>query len=158
MYLLFMNKLIFITLLFILSSCSLDKVVKHHGVNFLDKKNEKLLIESTNKNDAKKLLGPPSTVSNFDNDVWIYIERKTSVSDIKSFGRKKLLVNNLLILEFDERGLLINKIFRDKNNMNELIISKSETGVIDQKKSFFNSVITNLRHKINDPLGKRKAR
>jgi len=158
MYLLFMNKLIFITLLFILSSCSLDKVVKHHGVNFLDKKNEKLLIESTNKNDTKKLLGPPSTVSNFDNDVWIYIERKTSVSDIKSFGRKKLLVNNLLILEFDNKGLLKNKIFKNKDNMNRLKISESETEISYQKKSFFNSVIVNLRHKINDPLGKRKAR
>ena len=42
--------------------------------------------------------------------------------------------------------------------MNKIIISKNETGVINQKKSFFNSVIVNLKHKINDPLGKRKAR
>ena len=153
-----MNKIILISLLLLLSSCSLDKVVKHHGVNFLDKKQLDLEIGISNKNDVKKILGPPSTVSTFDTNVWIYIERKTSVSDIKTLGRKKLLVNNLLILEFDSRGSLVNKIFKDKSHMNEIKISKNETDVIDQKKSFFNSVITNLRHKINDPLGKRKAR
>ena len=150
--------LIFISFILILSSCSLNKVVKHHGVNFLEKKHLKLEINNTNKNDVKKILGPPSTVSTFDNDVWIYIERKTTVSDFKTFGRKKLLTNNLLILEFDTKGLLVNKIFKDKNQMNKIIISKNETGVINQKKSFFNSVIVNLKHKINDPLGKRKAR
>ena len=154
-----MNKILtFISFILILSSCSLDRVVKHHGVNSLDKKQLKLEINNTNKNDAKKILGPPSTISTFDNDVWVYIERKTTVSDIKTLGRKKLLTNNLLILEFDTKGLLVNKIFKDKNQMNKIKISKSETGVMNQKKSFFNSVIVNLKHKINDPLGKRKAR
>lgn len=154
-----MNKILtFISFILILSSCSLDRVVKHHGVNSLDKKQLKLEINNTNKNDAKKILGPPSTISTFDNDVWVYIERKTTVSDIKTLGRKKLLTNNLLILEFDTKGLLVNKIFKDKNQMNKIEISKSETGVMNQKKSFFNSVIVNLKHKINDPLGKRKAR
>ena len=154
-----MNKILtFISFILILSSCSLDRVVKHHGVNSLDKKQLKLEINNTNKNDAKKILGPPSTISTFDNDVWVYIERKTTVSDIKTLGRKKLLTNNLLILEFDTKGLLVNKIFKDKNQMNKIEISKSETGVMNQKRSFFNSVIVNLKHKINDPLGKRKAR
>ena len=94
-------------------------------------------------------MGPPSTISTFDNDIWIYIERKTTVSDFKKLGRKKLLVNNLLILEFDNKGLLKNKIFKTKDNMNKLKIAKNETDITYQKKSFFNSVIVNLRHKIN---------
>ena len=153
-----MNKILFISLIIILSSCTLNKVVKHHGVNFLEKKQLNLELEKTNKNDVKRDFGPPSTISSFDNDVWIYIERKTTVSDFKTLGRKKLLVNNLLILEFDNKGLLKNKIFKNKDNMNRLKISESETDISYQKKSFFNSVIVNLRHKINDPLGKRKAR
>ena len=140
------------------SSCSLDKVIKHHGVNFLEKKQSKLEINNSNKNDVNKILGPPSTVSKFDNDVWIYIERKTTVSNISSLGKKKLLVNNLLILEFNDRGILVNKILKNKEDMNRIKISKNETSVVNQKKTFFNSVITNLKHKINDPLGRRKAR
>ena len=37
-----------------------------------------------------KLLGSPSTKSTFDNDLWIYIERKTDNSSLTKFGRKEL--------------------------------------------------------------------
>ena len=86
-----MNKIFIISIILLFLSCSLDKVIKHHGVNFLEKKQSKLEINNSNKNDVNKILGPPSTVSKFDNDVWIYIERKTTVSNISSLGKKKLL-------------------------------------------------------------------
>ena len=34
--------------------CSFDKVVKHHGVHFLENKQKKLIISETNKNDTTK--------------------------------------------------------------------------------------------------------
>ena len=34
-------------------------------------------------------IGPPSTKSTFDNDVYIYIERKTSSSKLRKLGKKK---------------------------------------------------------------------
>ncbi len=37
----------------------------------------------------KKLLGFPSTTSKFDNDVWIYIERKQTQSKIKKFRKNE---------------------------------------------------------------------
>ena len=37
------------------------------------KKQTKLKINYSNKNDIIKLLGPPSTKSTFDNDIWIFI-------------------------------------------------------------------------------------
>ena len=154
-----MNKvLILIFIMLSISGCNLNKVVKHHGINNLEKKEKQLVINSSNKNDVEQFLGTPSTKSTFDNDLWVYIERKTTVSDIKSFGRRKLLKNNVLILEFDNRGILVKKNFKDKNNMNNLKFSKSETDIITQKNTFINNVLTTLRHKINDPLGKRKAR
>ena len=136
----------------------MDNVVKHHGVHFLDKKQKKLNITKTNKNDARKILGPPSTQDSFDNDIWVYIERKTTVSQLRTLGRKKLLTNNVLVLEFDNRGLLVNKDFYDKDQMNKLKISKNQTAVMNTKQSFINSVLTSLKRKINDPLGKRTAR
>ncbi len=109
-------------------------------------------------NDARSILGVPSTKSTFDNDVWIYIERKTTVSELKTLGRKKLLKNDVLVLEFDNRGLLVKKDFYDKNQMKKIKMSKNQTNVLNKKNSFINNVIINLRHKINDPLGKRKAK
>ena len=103
-------------------------------------------------------MGPPSTSSTFDKEVWIYIERKTTVSELRTLGRKKLLVNNALVLQFDNRGLLVEKKFYDKENMNKIKISDDETKVLNKKASFVESVLTSLRHKINDPLGQRKAK
>ena len=133
----------------------MNKVVKHHGVHFLDKKQKKIEIFSNNLNDVRSLLGPPSTKNSFDNDIWIYIERKTTVSQIRTFGKRKLLINNVLILEFDNRGLLVKKNFYNKNQMNKIKISKNETDVLSKKDTFIRSVITSLKQKINDPLGKR---
>ena len=138
--------------------CSFDKVVKHHGVHFLENKQKKLIISETNKNDTTKILGPPSTKGSFDNDLWVYIERKTTVSDLRTLGRKKLLTNNVLLLEFDNRGLLVKKDFYDKNQMNKIQISKDTTSVLNKKDSFMQSVITSLKYKINDPLGTRRAK
>ena len=148
-------RLFIIVIILFLSSCSLNKVVKHHGVHFLEKKQKKIEIFSNNSNDVRSLLGPPSTKNSFDNDIWIYIERKTTVSQIRTLGKRKLLLNNVLILEFDNRGLLVKKEFFNKDQMNKIKISSNETEVLSKKDTFIRSVITSLKHKINDPLGKR---
>ena len=133
-------------------------MVKHHGVHFLEKKQENLKILSTNTNDTRNLLGPPSTKNSFDTDIWIYIERKTTVSQVRTLGRKKLLVNNVLVLEFNNRGLLVKKDFYDINEMNKIKSTKDETSVLNKKDTFIRSIVTSLRQKINDPLGKRQAK
>ena len=148
-------RIFIIIIILFLSSCSLNKVVKHHGVHFLEKKQKKIEIFSNNSNDVRSLLGPPSTKNSFDNDIWIYIERKTTVSQIRTLGKRKLLLNNVLILEFDNRGLLVKKEFFNKDQMNKIKISSNETEVLSKKDTFIRSVITSLKHKINDPLGKR---
>ena len=60
------NKLLIIVIIFSFSSCSLDKVVKHHGVHLLEKKQKKIEVFSNNLNDVRILLGPPSTKNSFD--------------------------------------------------------------------------------------------
>ena len=95
-------------------------------MHFLEKKHDKIVINQTNKNDILKLLGEPSTKSSFDNDVWIYIERKTSRDSIYKLGKEKLIVNNVLVIEIDDSGLLASKKFYNKDKMNDLkFIEKS---------------------------------
>ena len=132
--------------------------MKHHGVHFLEKKQKNIEVFTNNLNDVRSLLGPPSTKNSFDNDIWIYIERKTTVSQLRTLGKRKMLINNVLILEFDNRGLLVKKEFFNKEQMNKIKISQNQTEVLNKKDTFIRSVITSLKHKINDPLGKRTVK
>jgi outer membrane protein assembly factor BamE (lipoprotein component of BamABCDE complex) len=80
-----MIKILYIIFLsLIVANCSIKKVVKHHGVPFLEKKQTSLVVNKSNKNDIRKILGNPSTKSKFDNDIWIYIERKQNQSEFKN--------------------------------------------------------------------------
>ena len=90
----------------IVTNCSFKPVVKHHGVPFLEKKQVSLIVNKSNKNDIKKALGSPSTKSKFDNDIWIYIERKQTQSKLKNLGRMKIFKNDVLVLEIDSYGIL----------------------------------------------------
>ena len=145
-------------LIFILSHCSLNKVVLHHGVHNLEKKQTKLKINTTNKNDILQLIGPPSTKSSFDNDVFIYIEKKTSSSKLVKLGKKKLLVNNVLVLEIDNKGILLSKKFYNKNDMKNLKFDEDQTGINQSKKSFIYNFLSSVRQKIDDPLGKKRIK
>ena len=151
-----MNKIYFIIIFLFISNCSLNKEIKNHGVNLLEKKQEKLILKATNKNDIIKILGPPSTKSSFDNDIWIYIERKTTTDNFFKLAKEKIIVNNVLVLEIDNFGLLVKKDFYNKDKMNDLDFSKNETKSIVTKKSFVYDFLSSMRQKLNDPLGKRK--
>jgi outer membrane protein assembly factor BamE (lipoprotein component of BamABCDE complex) len=137
-----MKKILILTFL-ILSSCSLNKVIQHHGVHNLENKQGKIRINYTNKNDIIELIGPPSTQSKFDNDILIYIERKTSSSKLSKLGKKKLITNNVLVLEIDNKGILLTKKFYDLNDLNDIEFDKDETGINYTKKTFINSKTKN---------------
>ena len=151
-----MKKIILLLSIYIIfSSCNLKKNIDHHGVHLLQKKNQMLNIGESNKNDVIEILGPPLLQSTFDNDVLIYIERKITTKSLIKLGDRKMLVNNVLVIELDERGLLVNKDFYDLNSMNEVKIVKNITEVDYQKTSFVTDFMSSMRQKINDPLGKR---
>jgi len=151
-----MIKILYIIFLsIIVSNCSFNSVVKHHGIPFLEKKQQSLIVNKSNRNDIKKILGNPSTISKFDNDMWIYIERKQTQSKLKNLGKMKIYKNNVLILEIDKYGILKKKEFYNKDNMENIKISKDTTKKLYQKNNFAYAFWSSMRQKVNDPLGKR---
>ena len=103
-----MRVILFISIFILISNCSFDLVDDHHGVYFLEKKQKKIKVNESNTNDILSILGEPSTKSSFDQDVWIYIERKITNSHF--FGKRNLIVNNVMILDIDDNGILIGSI------------------------------------------------
>ena len=139
----------------IVTNCSFKPVVKHHGVPFLEKKQASLIVNKSNKNDIKITLGPPSTKSKFDNDVWIYIERKQTQSKLKNFGKMKIFKNDVLVLEIDNYGILKKKQFYNKEDMENIKVVEATTEAGFKKNSFIYDFMSSMRQKINDPLGVR---
>ena len=139
----------------IVTNCSFKPTVKHHGVPYLENKQNKLFVNKSNKNDIKKILGYPSTKSKFDDDIWIYIERKQTQSKLRNLGKMKIFKNDVLVLQIDNYGILKKKDFYNKDDMKELKISQDTTGKVFRKNSFIYNFMSSLRQKVNDPLGVR---
>ena len=114
-----------------------------------------LVVNTTNKNDILKILGNPSTTSKFDNDVWIYIERKQTQSKLKNMGRMKIYKNDVLVLEVDDYGILKKKEFFNKDDMQNIKVVEATTEAGFKRNSFVYDFMSSMRQKINDPLGQR---
>ena len=151
-----MIKILYIIfILLIVSNCTFKKVVNHHGVPLLEKKQTTLLINETNKNDIIKILGTPSTKSKFDNDVWIYVERKSTQSELMNLGKMKIFKNDVLVLEIDNYGILKKKEFYNIDDMKNLKVVEATTEAGFKRNSFIYDFMSSMRQKINDPLGQR---
>tara|TARA_B100000795_G_scaffold163014_1_gene122496 strand:+ start:422 stop:883 length:462 start_codon:yes stop_codon:yes gene_type:complete len=150
------NIFLFVIIALLFFSCTLKKVERHHGVHFLNIKQEKLTINLSNRNDILELLGAPSSKSTFDNDLWIYIERKTDQSSLKKFRSERIVVNNVLLLEINSKGLLEKKEFLDLNSMKDIKFTKQTTESQNKKRNFVYKFLSSVRQKINSPVKNRK--
>ena len=142
-------------ILITVTNCTPKKVVKHHGVPFLEKKQKSLIINETNKNDVVKILGNPSTKSLFDDNMWIFIEQKKTQSELKNLGKMEIYINDVLIVEFNERGILKDKKLFNINDMEKVMVAKDTTEATNKKRSFLYDFMSSMRQKANDPLGQR---
>jgi len=136
-------------------NCSINKVSNTHGIRLIDSKYDKILLDKTNKNDVRKIIGPPSSKSEFQ-DVWLYIERHKTNQSIFKLGNKKIDKNNILIIEFNAMGIVSNKKLLDINNMNDLKIAEEVTKKKFSQDNFVYNILSTLREKINAPTRRQK--
>jgi outer membrane protein assembly factor BamE (lipoprotein component of BamABCDE complex) len=100
----------------------------------LETKFEKIQINKTNKNDLIKTIGHPSSISEFDENKWFYIERKKTNQSLFKIGIKKII---------------------DLNNMNDVkYVKKITQKEFDQDNTIYN-IFSSLREKINAPARNR---
>ena len=149
-------KFIFLILLFLFTlNCSINKVSNTHGYRFLEKKYETIVLNKSNKNDVKKIIGPPSSRSKFDN-TWFFIERRKVNQSLFKLGRKKIESNNVIILEFNNMGLVSYKKLLDLNSMNDVAILEKKTMKKFKQDNLIYNILSTLREKVNAPSRKKK--
>ena len=148
-------KIILLFVIIFIINCSGNKVSNYHGIKRLEDKFNKIEVNVTNKNDLIEIIGPPSTISEFDKNKWYYIERlKTNQSLIK-LGNQKIKKNNILIVELDNFGILKNKKLINLDNMNDIKYLNETTEKDFKNDSMIYSVLSSLREKINAPAKNR---
>ena len=101
------------------------------------------------------MLGPPSTKSYFNNDLWIYIEKKTTVGSLIRLGKKRDLKSNVLVLEINNRGTLIDKKLYTLNDVENIKFSEKTT-VLTDRDTFVYGFISSLKDKIDSPKRRKK--
>ena len=150
-----MKFFLFILTIFIIN-CSGNKVTNYHGSKSLETKFDQIIINKSNKNDLFKIIGSPSIISEFNQNKWIYIERLKTNQSVLKFGRQKIEKNNILIVKFNNLGILENKELLDINDMNNLKYLKAQTEKDFTNSSVLFGVFSSLREKINAPLKNKK--
>ena len=144
-------KILIIFLLLFTLSCSTNKVSQNHGFRSLETIYKKIAINKTNKNDVKTKIGPPSSISEFNKNKWFYIERKKTNQSLLKLGVKKINVNNVLVLEFSDLGILKKKDLLNLSDMNEIKISKNITDKKFKQDNMIYDIFSSFREKINAP-------
>ena len=141
------NFFLLFTFIFLLN-CQLQEPTKNHGILFLENRSKQLKVKVNNKNDVLKLIGNPHTKSISNEDTWIYIERVLTKGSFHKLGQNIVKTNNILVLTFDKYGVLIQKDFLNKNDINKLEFSEKITENNLSKKSFVQNLLQSVRSKM----------
>tara|TARA_Y100000816_G_scaffold88164_1_gene60715 strand:+ start:1249 stop:1707 length:459 start_codon:yes stop_codon:yes gene_type:complete len=136
----------------IIINCSGNKVSNYHGSKLLDAKYKKLQVNVTNKNDIIKIIGPPSSISDFNKNKWFYFERLKTNQSLFKLGTQKFEKNNIIVVELNEQGILKSKKLLDLNDMNDIKYIKTLTTKEFKNDNILYGVFSSLREKINAPM------
>ena len=74
------------------------------------------------------------------------------------FLREKIKQNNILIVQLNNAGILIDKKLLNLNDMNDVKYLKSVTEKDFSNENFIYNVVTSLREKINAPARNRSKK
>ena len=145
-----MFKKIFLYLitLIILSNCNKKEVIKTHGIAYLEKREKLIVVNESNKNDATEVLGHPATKGMSNDNVWIYIERTRTRGKLLKLGQNQLAKNNVLVLEFNDSGILSNKKFLKKEDMQKIAFVRGVTVNEIKQENFIYGFLSSIRQKM----------
>lgn len=135
-------------ILVILVNCQFQEPLKTHGIIYLENRSQKLTVNKSNKNDVISVMGKPHITENEKNDNWIYVERVLSKGKYHKLGKHVLKESNILIITFDKYGVITNKKFLKKDEINKIAFSKDVTENKMSQKSFVQKFLQSVQQKM----------
>ncbi len=134
--------------LIFLNSCQLQAPKKNHGIIFLENRSNKITINKSNTNDVISIFGQPHSKSLKNENQWIYFERVMTKGKYHQLGKNILETNNVLVLEFNKFGILVNKAFLKKEDKKRLKFSTDKTENDLSQKSFVQKFLQSIKSKM----------
>tara|TARA_B100002019_G_scaffold287911_1_gene300659 strand:- start:1226 stop:1687 length:462 start_codon:yes stop_codon:yes gene_type:complete len=141
-------KILTLFALIILNNCQLQDPSLNHGIVFLENRSEKLILNSSNKNDVLKIVGHPHSKSINNENEWFYVERVLTKGQYHKLGQHVLKSNNILVLNFDKFGILKDKRFLNKDDIKKISFSKDQTENELTQKSFVERFLSSVKSKM----------
>ena len=129
-------------------SCSYKPVTKTNGIQNLDKRTELMTVGTTNKNDVIGLIGETILKERPNENMWAYVE----TVEQKKLGKKKIIKNTLLILEFDSKGVLKNKKILNKKDFNKIKFDEASTESYGLNNSFSKRIFSSIKKRAQNRL------
>ena len=140
-------KILLIIFFNIVIGCKLQEPLKTHGIIYLENRSNEIKLDISNKNDVITIMGQPQ-IKNDDEETWIYIERILSKGKYHKLGQHVIKENNVLVLKFDKYGVLKNKTFYTKEDINKISFSKKNTENELSQKSFVEKFLESMKQKM----------
>ena len=130
----------------ILTNCSsLKQPNEIHGVKNIISKSQILKKNVSNKNDVLKLIGYQPLIDPFDKNLWSYFE---IVIEKNKLGKKKFKKNNILIIKFNNKGI-INKVETyNLSNMQNIVFSENKTKSLALDDSVITKILNSSRKRL----------
>ena len=145
----FVKKTILLTLCFALLSCNLKPVVKSNGIQNLGNRTSLLIPGETNKNDVIKIFGETLIKEMSDEDKWTYFE----TIERKTLGKNMIIKNTMLILEFNNKGILKTKKILNKDNFNKVKFDQTQNESLGVNNSFSKRIFSSIRKRAQNKIG-----
>ena len=108
---------------------------------------KQLVVGETGKDDVRRLLGSPSTVSAFPPETWYYITRK---EETVAFLAPEVVEQKIARIEFDAAGKVAKVDAFDKGQMREIAYSNRKTPTEGRTLGLMEQLLGNLG-KFNTP-------
>ena len=144
----FHSIILYFLVFIILIGCKLQEPLKTHGIIYLENRSNKLTVNQSNKNDVINIIGRPQISDSQSENSWIYVERTLSKGKYHKLGRHVIKDNNVLILSFDKYGILKEKQFLTKEDINNIDFVKKETSNEISQQSFVTKFLQSVREKM----------
>tara|TARA_B100000886_G_scaffold142455_1_gene96708 strand:- start:32800 stop:33198 length:399 start_codon:yes stop_codon:yes gene_type:complete len=116
-----------------------------HGIKNIIFKSQILKKDVSNKNDVLKLIGYQPLIDPFDKNLWSYFE---IVIEKNKLGKKEFKKNNILIIKFNNKGIINKLETYNLSNMQNIEFSESKTKSLALDESIITKILNSSRKRL----------